>query len=131
MNAVGNFMRCSGTTDRLRYQRNVAAFGIAKALLDLLVLAVEPGVAIDLIVMSWFNPYLLVGPWLTGGFAWTICATTIIFFLALVWNAVHRLRDAGWAPWLGLTVAMPYAGTVAALLCCFLPTRKHTVWDLV
>lgn len=124
-------MHCDGCTDRLRYQRNIAALGVGKALIDLAAMTIVPSTDAGTVASAWLNPFLLIGPWANGLMPWTICATTIVFFSALVWNTVHRLRDAGIAHWLGLLVCVPFAGPVAALACCFLPTKKHTVWDLV
>ena len=60
-----------------------------------------------------------------------ICLGTFAFFAGLVWNSVHRLRDAGHLHWLGLLTAVPFVALPTALVLALLPTRKHTVWDLV
>lgn len=131
MSTITKLLHCDGCTDRLRYQRNIAAVGASKALVDLAIMSIAPATDTGTVASAWLNPYLLIGPWADGQIPWSICATTILFFTALVWNTVHRLRDAGIAHWLGLLVCVPFAGPLAALVCCFLPTKKHTVWDLV
>lgn len=131
MKTLGKLLHCDGRTDAVRYQRNVAALSAAKALADLMVLAATPGTDARLIVLSWLNPFVLVKPWLNGEVPWVACATTLVLFSVVVWNTVHRLRDAGRTHWLGILTLFPYAGPLITLLCCFLPTRRHTVWDLV
>lgn len=131
MNTWTKLLHCAGCTDRLRYQRNIAALGVGKALVDLAIITTAPSTDAGAVAAAWLNPYVLIGPWASGDMPWSICATTVLFFASLVWNTVHRLRDAGIAHGLGLLVCTPYAGPVFALVCCFLPTKKHTVWDLV
>lgn len=131
MSTFTKLLHCDGCTDRLRYQRNIAAVGVGKALIDLAIMTFGPATDTGTVASAWLNPYLLIGPWANGHMPWGICVTTILFFMALVWNTVHRLRDAGIAHGLGLLVCVPFVGPLAALVCCFLPTKKHTVWDLV
>lgn len=54
-----------------------------------------------------------------------------LFFSALVWNSVHRIRDIGWNHWLGLLTAVPFANAVATLLLALVQSKRRSVWDLV
>jgi len=132
MKALSHLLHCDGRTDRLTYQRNVAALIAAKLIADSITLAVAvPQPDIGLIAYGWLNPFTLIEPWLTGDLSSAICASTFLFFTALVWNSVHRARDAGWNHWIGLLTAVPFANVPATFLLSFAPRRKHTVWDLV
>lgn len=124
-------MHCDGRAGRLTYQRNVALLALGKAALDLITLALTPGTDAGLVALSWLNPFVLVAPWLSDTMPFAVCFGTFAFFASLVWNSVHRLRDAGHPHWLGLVTALPYVGLAAAVVLALLPTRRHTVWDLV
>jgi hypothetical protein len=124
-------MHCDGRTGRLTYQRNVALLAVGKAAVDLLYLALVPMTNAGLVAMSWLNPFVLVGPWLNDALTFAPCLGTAAFFAGLVWNSVHRLRDAGTVHWLGLLTAVPFVNLPAAVVMALLPTRRHTVWDLV
>ena len=132
MKAISRLLRCDGRTDRLTYQRNVAALIAAKLIAD----SITHGVAasppeIGLIAYGWLNPFALIEPWLNGDLSIAICASTFLFFTGLVWNSVHRSRDAGWNLWIGLFTAVPFVSVPVTLLLSFVPSRKHTVWDLI
>lgn len=131
MKTFKQLMHCDGCTGRLTYQRNIALLAVAKASADLLTLVAYPGTGTDQVALAWLNPFVLVQPWLLGTMPVTICLSTFAFFAGLVWNSVHRLRDAGHAHGLGLLAAVPFLGLPTALVLSLLPTRKHTVWDLV
>jgi uncharacterized membrane protein YhaH (DUF805 family) len=77
------------------------------------------------------DPFLLVGPWLNGQVAFIICLTSFLFFSALVWNAVHRARDAGWPHWLGVLAAVPCVNALATVALALPPHKKRSVWDLI
>ncbi len=131
MNTFSKLMHCDGRTDRITYQRNIALLGMGKALMDLLSLHYINGVDGGTVMHAWLNPYVLIAPWWSGAMPWSICASTLLLFSGVVWNTVHRLRDAGVNHWLGLIACVPYLGPLTAAVACFLPTRRHTVWDLV
>ncbi|MBP6574132.1 MAG: hypothetical protein KA230_06770 [Flavobacteriales bacterium] len=131
MNTFSRLMHCDGCTDRLTYQRNIALLAVGKALLELITMALVPGIAVDTIAMAWLNPFVLVQPWMNGSMPFIICLGTFAFFSGLVWNSVHRLRHAGYKHWLGLLTGAPYVGIPCAALLSFAPPKKHTVWDLV
>lgn len=131
MKTFKEVMHCDGRTGRLTYQRNIALLAVGKAAVDLATLALVPGTAIGPVAAAWVNPFVLVRPWLDGAMPFAICLSTFLFFAALVWNSVHRLRDAGHMHWLGLLTAVPFVNLPTAVLLSLLPTRKHTVWDLV
>jgi uncharacterized membrane protein YhaH (DUF805 family) len=131
MKTFKELMHCDGRTGRLTYQRNIALLAVGKAAIDLVTLALVPGTSAGLVALSWLNPFVLVDPWTQGAVPFAICLGTFGFFAGLVWNSVHRLRDAGHAHWLGLLTAVPFANLPAATVLCLLPARKHTVWDLV
>ncbi len=130
MNTWSKLMHCDGCTDRITYQRNIALLGLGNALVDFITVQ-HTGADSGTVLHAWCNPYLLIEPWWNGAMPWVICATTLLLYSGVVWNTVHRLRDAGVKHWLGLLTCVPYAGPLAALLACFVPTHRHTVWDLV
>lgn len=131
MKTFKQIMHCDGRTDRITYQRNIALLAVGKAAVDLVALVLVPATGAGLVALSWLNPFLLVRPWVEGGMPLAICLSTLAFFAGLVWNSVHRLRDAGHAHWLGVLAAVPFVDLVAAVVLSLLPTRKHTVWDLL
>ncbi len=131
MRTFKQLMHCDGCTGRLTYQRNIAALAAGKAAVDMLTHALAPGTDAGLVAMAWLNPFVLVRPWLDSAMPFAICLGTFAFFAGLVWNSVHRLRDAGHLHWLGLLTAVPFVALPTALVLALLPTRKHTVWDLV
>lgn len=131
MKTFKQLMHCDGCTGRLAYQRNIAGLAAGKAAVDMLTHALVPGTDAGLAALAWLNPFVLVKPWMDGSMPFTICLSTFAFFAGLVWNSVHRLRDAGHPYWLGLLTAVPFANVPAALVLALLPTRKHSVWDLV
>jgi uncharacterized membrane protein YhaH (DUF805 family) len=130
MNPLTKMMHCDGSTDRITYQRNIALLGLGKALADLMSLQ-HTGAESSDVMHAWLNPYVLIAPWWNCTVPWFICATTVLLYSGVVWNTVHRLRDAGAKHWLGLLVCIPYAGPLTVAIACFMPTRRHTVWDLV
>ena len=132
MNTFQQFLHCDGCTPRTRFIRNTLLLMAAKTVIDLQVIHLRPDLAREWSwPLAWLNPFHLVGPWLDGGVPFLICLTTLAFFAALVWNAVHRARDAGWSHWLGLVTALPFANVVMALILAFAPGRKRSIWDLV
>ena len=131
MSTLSHLLHCDGTTDGLTFQRNIALLAFSKAALDLFTLAYFPGLEIITILHAWLNPFLLIAPWLEGSMPWTLCASTLVFFTALVWNGVHRARHAGWPKWTALITCIPYVGALMTVVLAFLPARKHTVWDLI
>ncbi len=131
MSTFSRMIRCDGRTDRLSYQRNVALLAIAKAALDLITMTLVPGLAAGHIAMAWLDPFVLIEPWLAGSMPVITCLGTMAFFSGLVWNSVHRTRDAGLPTWLGLLTALPFVGLPLAVLFALLPAKKHTVWDLL
>lgn len=131
MNTFSKLVHCDGCTDALTYQRNVALLAFGKATIDLVTLSFTPGTSAGAVAAGWLNPFTLIDPWLDGTMPTVICATTLLFFTALVWNSVHRARHAGWMHGLGLLTAVPYVGAVLTIVLALLPARKHTVWDLI
>lgn len=131
MKTFKQLMHCDGSTGRLTYQRNAALLAVGKAAVDLLALVLVPATDAGVVALSWLNPFVLVAPWLNGAMPLAVCLGTFAFFAGLVWNSVHRLRDAGTAHWLGLLAAVPYVALPAAVVMALLPTRRQTVWDLV
>jgi len=131
MKTFKQLMHCDGRTGRLTYQRNIALLAVGKATVDLLSLVLAPGTSPELVALSWVDPFVLVSPWLQGGMPFAICLGTFAFFAGMVWNSVHRLRDAGYPHALGLLTAAPFLNLPTALVLALLPTRRHTVWDLV
>jgi|JI7StandDraft_1071085.scaffolds.fasta_scaffold00017_14 hypothetical protein len=131
MRTLAALLHCDGSTDAITYQRNVAALAFGKAAIDLVTLALIPGVTVMHVAAAWLNPFRLIGPWLEGSMPTMICATTMLFFTALVWNSVHRARHAGWMHYLGLLTAVPFIGAVMTIALALAPARKHTVWDLI
>lgn len=106
--------------------------GLGKAAIDIQVMHLRP----DLVgswswPLSWANPLTLIDPWRDGTVATLICLTTLCFFTALTWNAAHRARNAGWSRWTGLLAAVPFLFIPAVIVLGSLPTRKHSVWNLV
>ncbi len=130
MRTIPALLHCDGCTDAITYQRNVALLAFGKATIDLMTLAVVPGISAMDVAAAWLNPFRLIGPWLDGNMPTMICATTLLFFTALVWNSVHRARHAGWMHFLGLLTAVPFLGAVITVILALVPARKHTVWDL-
>lgn len=131
MKTFKQLMHCDGRTGPITYQRNVALLAVGKAAVDLIALACSPGTPPALVAWAWLNPFTLVAPWLDGKMPFAVCLGTFAFFAGVVWNSVHRLRDAGHANWPALLAAVPFAGLPAAMLFAWLPTRRHSVWDLV
>ena len=132
MNALQRFLHCDGFTSRVRFIRNTLLLAGGKTMIDLQVMHLRPDLARDWSwPLSWLNPLLLVRPWLNGNVAFIICLTTFLFFSALVWNAVHRARDAGWPHWLGVLTAMPFVNIAATIALALPPHKKRSVWDLV
>lgn len=131
MSTLQRFLHCDGRTDRLTYQRNIALLAVAKTAVDLTTLSFAPGIAVPQVALAWLNPFLLVDPWLDGTMPFIICFSTFVFYTGLVWNSVHRLRDAGWRHWLGALAVIPFAGMLFGALIALLPTQRRTVWDLV
>ena len=131
MKTITRILHCDGSTDRLTYQRNIALLALGKSIVDLATMALEPTTAPALVALGWINPFALVGPWLHGGIPFAICLSTFLFFSALVWNSVHRIRDIGWNKWLGLLTAMPFANALFTILLALVHTKRRSVWDLV
>lgn len=131
MKTFKQLMHCDGSTGRLTYQRNVALLAVGKAAVDLLILVLVPATDAGVVALSWLTPFVLIAPWLNDAMPLVVCLGTFAFFAGLVWNSVHRLRDAGTVHWLGLLTAVPFVNLPAALVFALLPTRRHTVWDLV
>ncbi len=131
MKTFKQLMHCDGRTGRLPYQRNIALLAVGKAAVDLLSLVLAPATDPVPVALAWVNPFVLVNPWLRGEMPFAVCLGTLAFFAGLVWNSVHRLRDAGHLHALGLLTAVPFVNLPAAVVLALLPTRKHTVWDLV
>ncbi|HRH38045.1 MAG TPA: hypothetical protein PK760_06855, partial [Flavobacteriales bacterium] len=131
-NTFQRIMQCDGCTSRTRFIKNTVMLALGKTVIDLQVMALRPDLATDWSwCYAWLNPFHLVGPWLEGKVAFIVCLTTFLFFAALVWNAVHLARDAGWNHWLGAVTAIPFVGLPFAILLATIPERKHTVWDLI
>ncbi|MEZ4755853.1 MAG: hypothetical protein R2817_03380 [Flavobacteriales bacterium] len=131
MSTLQRLLHCDGRTDRLTYQRNIALLAVAKTAVDLITLSFAPDIAVPPVALAWLNPFLLVEPWLEGAMPFTICLSTFAFYTGLVWNGVHRLRDAGWRNWLGALTVIPFAGMLFGALIGLIPTQRRTVWDLV
>ena len=132
MNTLQQLLHCDGSTSRVRFVRNTLLLAACKSAIDLQVMHLRPDLARDWSwPLSWLNPFLLVGPWLNGNVAFIVCLTTLLFFAALVWNAVHRARDAGWPHWLGVLVAVPFVNALATVALAFPPHKKRSVWDIV
>jgi hypothetical protein len=124
-------LRCDGRTSRITYQRNVALLALAKGFVDLMTLNVVPGTPPALVLEGWGMPFALIGPWMEGALPAAICASTLFFYAGLTWNSVHRCRDAGVDHRAGLLACVPLAGLAWAAVLAFLPSRRHSVWDLV
>lgn len=132
MSTISHLLHCDGRTDRLTYQRNVALLVAAKLVADSIVLSTTASaLGIDLIAYGWLNPFALIEPWFRGEMPWIICASTLFFFTALVWNSVHRTRDTDYPHWLGLLAAVPFISPLVAFALAFLPPRKRSVWDII
>jgi uncharacterized membrane protein YhaH (DUF805 family) len=126
------FIHCDGCTQRAPFLRNTLLLAAGKAAIDLQVIHLRPNLAHDWSwPLSWLNPFLLLGPWLSGQVAFLICLTSFLFFSALVWNAVHRARDAGWPHWLGVLTAVPFLNIAATIALALPPHKKRSVWDIV
>ena len=50
-------------------------------------------------------------------------------FLYARWS-VHRLRNAGWSPWLGILVVVPFVNLLTLLFLCLLPPSTHSTEEL-
>ncbi len=131
MNTLTRLLRCDSRTDAITYQRNIAALGFGKAIIDLLTVALAPDVSARLVSLAWLNPFVLVEPWMNGQLPAITCLSTFALFAGLVWNTVHRLRDAGYAHALGALAALPFIAPAVAIVACVLPSKRRTVWDLV
>lgn len=131
MSILSHPLRCEGRTDSLTYQRNIALLGFGKAMIDLMTIALATDVSARLMSLAWLNPFVLVGPWMDGQVLTVTCLSTLALFAGLVWNTVHRLRDAGYAHALGLLAALPFVAPAVAILACLLPSKRRTVWDLI
>lgn len=131
MKTITRILRCDGSTDRLTYQRNIALLALGKSTIDLAVMAQHPGTLPTQVALGWINPFTLLIPWLQGEMPFTICLSTFLFFTALVWNSVHRIRDIGWNHWLGLLTAVPFANAATTLLLASVQSKRRSVWDLV
>ncbi len=118
-------------TDAITYQRNIALLGFGKAMIDLMTITLATEVSPRLVSLAWVNPLVLVEPWLEGRVPTITCLSTLVLFAGLVWNTVHRLRDAGYAHALGLLAALPFIAPAVAVIACLLPSKRRTVWDLV
>jgi uncharacterized membrane protein YhaH (DUF805 family) len=125
-------VHCDGCTTRSRFLRNTLMLAAAKTAIDLQVMHLRPDLTRDWSwPVSWLNPFHLVAPWLNGQIAFLICLTTFLFFAALVWNAVHRARDAGWSNWFGVLTAVPFVNIAATIALALAPHKKRSVWDIV
>lgn len=131
MNTLTRVLRCESRTDNITYQRNIAVLGFGKAMIDLLTVALTTDVSARLVSLAWLNPFVLVGPWMDGQIPAITCLSTLALFAGLVWNTVHRLRDAGYAHGFGLLAALPFVAPAVAIVACLLPSKRRTVWDLV
>lgn len=132
MNTLQQFLHCDGSTSRVRFIRNTLLLAAGKTAIDLQVMHLRPDLARDWSwPLIWLNPFHLVSPWLHGQVAFIICLTTFLFFCALVWNAVHRARDAGWPHWLGVLTAVPFINIAATVALALPPHKKRSVWDIV
>ncbi len=130
MNTFQRLMHCDGRTDRLTYQRNVALLALGKSAVDLLTITFLPGTEPSLVALSWINPFALVQPLTAGLMPFVVCLGAFLFFVGLVWNSVHRMRDMGWSHWLGLLTAVPFINLPAAMVLCIVPPKRRKVWDL-
>lgn len=132
MNTFKQVMHCDGCTSRTPFIRNVLLLAAGKAAIDLQVIHLRPDLAQDWSwSLSWLNPFHLVAPWMDHQVPFIICLTTFLFFSSLVWNAVHRARDAGWPLWVALLTAVPFAGSGALIALTLPPHKKRSVWDIV
>ena len=125
-------IHCDGRTPRRHFLRNVLLLAIGKAVIDLQVMYLRPDLARDWSwPMSWLNPCHLIGPWLHGQIAFLICLTTLLFFAAVVWNAVHRARDAGWPTWIATLTALPFVHVFVIIALALPTTKRRSVWDII
>ncbi len=131
MSTLQRLLHCDGRTDRLTYQRNIALLAMGKTAVDLITLSLTTDIDVALVALGWFNPFLLIAPWSGGTMPFAICLSTFALYTGLVWNGVHRLRDAGWRHWLGAAIAIPFAGPLFGAVIALIPTQRRTVWDLV
>lgn len=131
MNTISHLLHCDGRTDKLHYQRNIATLALGKAIADLFIVAMVPGLGIHHVIVSWVNPYALIGPWLANVVPFALCLSTFAFFSGLIWNSVHRARDIGWVHWSGLISSIPFLNVLFTVALFLLPSKKHSVWDLV
>ena len=132
MSLFSRLLHCDGRTGRLTYQRNVATLVAAKLAADSIVLSASAAApSVGLVAYGWLNPFALIEPWFRGEMPLLICASTFLFFTALVWNSVHRTRDTGYPHWLGLLAAVPFISPLIAFALAFLPPRKRSVWDII
>jgi len=131
MSTISHLLHCDGRTDRLTYQRNVAALMAAKLATDSITLAVVASpTSLGLVAYGWLNPFALIEPWLRAEVPLAICASTFLFFTALVWNSVHRTRDTGYPHWLGLLSAVPFVNVAVTLFLSFAARERRSVFDL-
>ncbi len=131
MSTLQRLLHCDGRTDRLTYQRNIALLAVAKTAVDLITLSLAPDTNVALVALGWLNPFLLIAPWMDGAMPLAICLSTFALYTGLVWNGVHRLRDAGWRHWLGAAIAIPFIGPVFGAVIALIPAQRRTVWDLI
>lgn len=130
MTTLRNLLRCDSSSDRRTYQRDIALLAAGNALLDNITMATVPGIDPVTVVFAWLDPFVLLVPKLEGSVPLIICVGTFAFFIGLVWNSVHRLRDAGCSRWLGLVAAIPFLGLPFGILLCWLPGKKRSVWNI-
>lgn len=132
MSTLSHVLHCDGCTDRPTYLRNLALLAAGKAAIDLLVMPLRP----DLFSSwswagAWINPFSMITPWLNGNVPLLVCATTFVFFAAVVWNSVHRARHARINHWIGLLTTVPFVNLLVVVLLMVLPQGKRpSVFDL-
>lgn len=125
-------MHCNGRTSRGPFIRNTILLAAGKAAIDLQVIHLRPDLAqVWSWPLCWLNPFHLVVPWMNHQVAFLICLTTLLFFAALVWNAVHRARDAGWPLWVAFLPVVPFADVAAVIALALPPHKKRSIWDIV
>lgn len=132
MDTLSHLLRCDGRTPRAAFVRNLLLLAAGKAAIDLQAMALRP----DLFTSwswgrSWTDPFVLIVPWLRGEAPSLVCCTAFLFFAALVWNSVHRLRHAGRDARLALLVVVPWVNVIAVAALCIAPRqRRRSVFDL-
>ena len=131
MKTLQHLLRCDGRTARLRYLRNITLLLAGKYLLDRVILGIATG-------DPWpherelIDPLTLVLNTTNSATDRGIAITTVLFFIGLVWNSVHRARDAGWGILIGLLTAVPVAHLFVFTALVIAPTQRHTeVLDLL